>query len=45
MCLKLNINSEKIVRITVLNLIVVTVLLLTGCAMKFPDPDELIKLC
>ncbi len=40
MCLKLNINAEKIVRITVLNLIVVTVLLLTGCAMKFPVPDE-----
>ena len=40
MCLKLNINAEKIVRITVLNLIVVTVFLLTGCAMKFPVPDE-----
>ena len=40
MCLKLNINAEKFVRITVLNLIVVTVLLLTGCAMKFPVPDE-----
>ena len=40
MCLKLNINAENIVRITVLNLIVVTVLLLTGCAMKFPVPDE-----
>ena len=40
MGLKLNINAEKIVRITVLNLIVVTVLLLTGCAMKFPVPDE-----
>ena len=40
MCLKLNINAEKIVRITVLNLIVVTVLLLSGCAMKFPVPDE-----
>ena len=40
MCFKLNINAEKIVRITVLNLIVVTVLLLTGCAMKFPVPDE-----
>ena len=40
MCLKLNINAEKIVRITVLNLLVVTVLLLTGCAMKFPVPDE-----
>ena len=40
MCIKLNINAEKIVRITVLNLIVVTVLLLTGCAMKFPVPDE-----
>ena len=40
MCLKLNINAEKIVRITILNLIVVTVLLLTGCAMKFPVPDE-----
>jgi len=40
MCLKLNIIAEKIVRITVLNLIVVTVLLLTGCAMKFPVPDE-----
>ena len=40
MCLKLNINAEKIVRITVLNLIGVTVLLLTGCAMKFPVPDE-----
>jgi len=40
MCLKLNINAEKIVRITVLNLIVLTVLLLTGCAMKFPVPDE-----
>ena len=40
MCLKLNINAEKIVRITGLNLIVVTVLLLTGCAMKFPVPDE-----
>ena len=40
MCLKLNINAEKIMRITVLNLIVVTVLLLTGCAMKFPVPDE-----
>ena len=36
----MNINAEKIVRITVLNLIVVTVLLLTGCAMKFPVPDE-----
>ena len=40
MCLKLNRNAKKIVRITVLNLIVVTVLLLTGCAMKFPVPDE-----
>ena len=40
MCLKLNINAAKIVRITVLNLIVVTVLLLTGCAMKFPVPDK-----
>jgi len=40
MCKKLNINAEKIVRITVLNLIVVTVFLLTGCAMKFPVPDE-----
>ena len=40
MCLKLNINAEKIVRIMVLNIIVVTVLLLTGCAMKFPVPDE-----
>ena len=40
MCLKLNINAEKIVRITVLNLIVLTVLLLTGCTMKFPVPDE-----
>ena len=37
---KLILNSYKIVRITVLNLIVVTVLLLTGCAMKFPVPDE-----
>ncbi len=40
MCSKLILNSYKIVRITVLNLIVVTVLLLTGCAMKFPVPDE-----
>ncbi len=40
MCLKLNINAEKIVRIIVLNLIVVTVLLFTGCAMTFPVPDE-----
>ena len=40
MCSKLILNSCKIVRITVLNLIVVTVLLLTGCAMKFPVPDE-----
>ena len=40
MCSKLKLNSYKIVRITVLNLIVVTVLLLTGCAMKFPVPDE-----
>ena len=40
MCIKFNINAEKIVRITVLNLIVVTVLLLTWCAMKFPVPDE-----
>ena len=37
---KLILNSYKIVRITVLNLIIVTVLLLTGCAMKFPVPDE-----
>ena len=37
---KLILNSCKIVRITVLNLIVVTVFLLTGCAMKFPVPDE-----
>ncbi len=37
---KLILYSYKIVRITVLNLIVVTVLLLTGCAMKFPVPDE-----
>ena len=40
MCLKLKINNDKIMRITVLNLIVVTVLLLSGCAMKFPVPDE-----
>ena len=40
MCSKLILNSYKIVRITVLNLIVVTVFLLTGCAMKFPVPDE-----
>ena len=40
MCSKLILKSYKIVRITVLNLIVVTVLLLTGCAMKFPVPDE-----
>ena len=40
MCSKLILNSYKIVRITVLNLIVVTVLLLTGCAMKLPVPDE-----
>ena len=40
MCSKLILNSYKIVRITVLNLILVTVLLLTGCAMKFPVPDE-----
>ena len=40
MCSKLILNSYKIARITVLNLIVVTVLLLTGCAMKFPVPDE-----
>jgi len=40
MCSKLILNSYKIVRIAVLNLIVVTVLLLTGCAMKFPVPDE-----
>ena len=40
MCSKLILNSYKIVRITVLNLIVVTLLLLTGCAMKFPVPDE-----
>ena len=40
MCSKLILNSCKIVRITVLNLIVVTVLLLSGCAMKFPVPDE-----
>ena len=40
MCSKLISNSYKIVGISVLNLIVVTVLLLTGCAMKFPVPDE-----
>ena len=40
MCSKLILNSYKIVRITVLNLIVVSVFLLTGCAMKFPVPDE-----
>ena len=40
MCLKLNINAEKIVRIMVLNIIVVSVLWLAGCAMKFPVPDE-----
>ena len=40
MCLKLKINNDKIMRITVLNLIVVTVFLLSGCAMKFPVPDE-----
>ena len=40
MCLKLKINNDKIMRIIVLNLIVVTVLLLSGCAMKFPVPDE-----
>ena len=36
----MNINGENIMRITVLNLIVVPVLLLTGCAMKYPAPDE-----
>jgi len=36
----LKINNDKIMRITVLNLIVVIVLLLSGCAMKFPVPDE-----
>ena len=40
MCLKLKINNDKIMRIIVLNLIVVTVLLLSGCTMKFPVPDE-----
>ena len=40
MCLKLKINNDKIMRITVLNLIVMTVFLLSGCAMKFPVPDE-----
>ena len=40
MCLKLKINTDKIMRITVLNLIFVTVFLLSGCAMKFPVPDE-----
>ena len=40
MCLKLKINTDKITRITALNLIFVTVLLLSGCAMKFPVPDE-----
>ena len=40
MCVKLKINTNKIMRITVLNLIVVTVFLLSGCAMKFPVPDE-----
>ena len=40
MCVKLKINTDKIMRITVLNLIIVTALLLTGCALKFPVPDE-----
>ena len=40
MCLQLKINNDKIMRITVLNLIFVTVFLLSGCAMKFPVPDE-----
>ncbi len=40
MCVKLKINTDKIMRITVLNLIVVTIFLLSGCAMKFPVPDE-----
>ena len=40
MCLKLKINNDKIMRITVLHLIVVIVFLLSGCAMKFPVPDE-----
>ena len=40
MCIKLKINTDKFMRITVLNLIVMTVFLLSGCAMKFPVPDE-----
>ena len=40
MCVKIENNTDKIMRITVLNLIIVTALLLTGCALKFPVPDE-----
>ena len=40
MSLKLKIYNYKIMRITILNLIIATVFLLSGCAMKFPVPDE-----
>ena len=40
MRLILKIYNDKIMRITILNLIIVTVFLLSGCAMKFPVPDE-----
>ena len=40
MFLKLKINTDKIMRKTAMNLIFVTVFFLSGCAMKFPVPDE-----
>ena len=40
MCSKLKLNSYKIVRNNITNIIILTCFLFTGCSLSVPEPDE-----
>ena len=40
MCFILKLNSYKIVRKNITNIIILTCFLFTGCSLAVPEPDE-----